>query len=147
MVASATSRYEFRRRNRDAALARRGSGTEIELLVNGRWVAIGRPPAFHEEGVWRWMDETALRSHVRRFLVADLGARRLRWAPEFAERLRRTFFWRRIVPPLNGGAGREKNPETPGRGRGAYGEENLGSRGAALVELKKQGQSGNQTPP
>ncbi|HET7444467.1 MAG TPA: hypothetical protein VFJ57_07395 [Solirubrobacterales bacterium] len=160
LVDAAISRYEFRRRwHYNCALVRRSKADgKFEMLVDGCWVRVGRPPLYDDVGAWEKLSPAALRAHVVKFLVTGLGAERIRWAPSVLSRLRRSALGRRLVPPMAGGAARfpladyerkelihdgfEPTRSERELSRDFYIEELAGTCGAALTELRDQAQSG-----
>lgn len=117
MAARARSKYRFRLRLSDSALARHVGGNGVEVLVDGEWVPIVRPTRFYDERFWLPVDDDeALANHALVYLTSDLDRDGLRWS-SFTARLARTALGRLAVSPLSGGASRSPDEEDTRRCR------------------------------
>jgi len=103
-VMAAEEEFEFFRATDDFTLLRRRRQDHVlARMSEGRWInqlwARKLPSAS-----WERVQDTRLRWHVRRYMVAGLDSQAIKWHKDFFGWLRRLAVVRFIVPPLKGGA-------------------------------------------
>ncbi len=111
------------------------------MLVNAKWVRIGRPASFDDPMVWEPMEDDDLYWHTIDFLIPDLDEDRLGWFSG-SGRLQRSALGRRIVPPPHGGASREAETDLSERARSVFLENLSDVDDQELAELKDRALSG-----
>ena len=132
--------YKFWRRRHDAALARFRSTRDVELLVDGNWVRVVKPPTFHK---WERLGDEELREHAHGFLVSGFADPVTTGV--CLERARCLGLVRVLNPPLLGGAKKGLSDSTIlSAGRHCAGQIPSGTL-ASLAEIKEHALLGHTT--